>query len=57
MWGHADPMESFTVRSAAEQVAGHLRRELLQGSFSGTMPVNPLVTDHKTVEAALRMLC
>ena len=54
-------MKSFTVLSAAEQVAEHLRMELLKGSFSGMMPgVNPLVAElgvnHKTVKAALRIL-
>jgi hypothetical protein len=54
-------MESFTVLSAVEQVAGHLRSELLRGSLSGTMPgVNPIAEElgvnHKTVRAALRQL-
>jgi DNA-binding LacI/PurR family transcriptional regulator len=54
-------MQPFTAFSAAEQVAEHLRAELLRGSFSGTMPgVNPLVAElgvnHKTVKAALRIL-
>jgi hypothetical protein len=31
-------MQAFTVLSAAEQVAEHLRAELLRGSLSGTMP-------------------
>ncbi len=54
-------MQPFTALSAAEQVAEHLRAELLRGSFSGTMPgVNPLAAElgvnHKTVKAALKML-
>lgn len=54
-------MQSFTVFSAVEQVAGHLRRELQRGEWGETMPgVNPLVAElgvnHKTVEAALRLL-
>jgi DNA-binding LacI/PurR family transcriptional regulator len=54
-------MNPFTTLSAAEQVAAHLRNELLRGSFSGTLPgVNPLASElgvnHKTVKAALRML-
>ena len=54
-------MQPLTVLTAAEQVAEHLRRELLRGGWSGTMPgVNPLASElgvnHKTVEAALRML-
>jgi DNA-binding GntR family transcriptional regulator len=60
-WGNLDDMDSLTVLSAVEQVAEHLRAELLRGGWSGTMPgVNPLVAalgvNHKTVEAALRML-
>jgi hypothetical protein len=54
-------MESFTALSAAEQVAEHLRAELLRGGLSGTMPgVHPLVAElgvnHKTVKAAQRLL-
>ncbi|MGY8649016.1 MAG: substrate-binding domain-containing protein [Verrucomicrobiales bacterium] len=54
-------MESFTILSAVEQVAGHLQKELLRGSLSGTMPgVGPLAEElgvnHKTVRAALRQL-
>ncbi|MEJ6778652.1 MAG: substrate-binding domain-containing protein [Akkermansiaceae bacterium] len=54
-------MEPLTVLSAVEQVAEHLRRELLRGTLRETMPgVNPLVAElgvgHKTVKAALRML-
>jgi DNA-binding LacI/PurR family transcriptional regulator len=54
-------MKSFTLLSAVEQVAGHLQKELLQGSLSGTMPgVGPLAEElgvnHKTVRAALRKL-
>ncbi|PQJ28892.1 substrate-binding domain-containing protein [Rubritalea profundi] len=54
-------MQPITVLSAVEQVAEHLRAELLRGGLSGTMPgVNSLVEElgvgHKTVKAALRML-
>jgi hypothetical protein len=54
-------MQPFTVLSAAEQVAKHLRAELLRGSLSGTMPgVYPMAAElgvnHKTVKAALAML-
>ena len=39
----------------------HLRKEIFRGSWSGTMPGAPalakeLEVDHKTVEAALRLL-
>ena len=54
-------MDPITILSAVEQVAVHLREELLRGGLSGKMPgVNPLVAElgvgHKTVKAALRML-
>ncbi len=54
-------MEPFTALSAAEQVAEHLRAELLRGGLVGTMPgVHTLVAElgvnHKTVKAALRLL-
>ena len=54
-------MNPITVLSAVEQVAEHLRAEVLRGGLSGKMPgVNPLVAElgvgHKTVNAALRML-
>lgn len=54
-------MGSFTVLSAVEQVAGHLRKELLRGRLGVVMPgANTLAaelgTNHKTVEAALRQL-
>ena len=54
-------MDPITVLSAVEQVAVHLRTEMLRGALSGKMPgVNPLVAElgvgHKTVNAALRML-
>lgn len=54
-------MGSLTVLSAAEQVAGHLRNELLRGGLGVTMPgANTLAVElginHKTVEAALRLL-
>ena len=54
-------MDPITVLSAVEQVAVHLRTEMLRGALSGKIPgVNPLVAElgvgHKTVNAALRML-
>jgi biotin operon repressor len=54
-------MNPLTVLSASEQVAAHLRNEMLQGSLSGTMPgANRLATElginHKTVETAMRQL-
>ncbi|MDB4537522.1 substrate-binding domain-containing protein [Akkermansiaceae bacterium] len=54
-------MESLTILSAVDQVSKHLRKELLRGSFSGTMPgVEPLAKElgvnHKTARAALRQL-
>ena len=54
-------MNPITVLSAVEQVAEHLRAEVLRGGLSEKMPgVNPLVAElgvgHKTVNAALRML-
>ena len=54
-------MDPITVLSAVEQVAVHLRTEMLRGALSGKIPgVNPLVAElgvgHKTVKAALRML-
>ena len=56
-----DLMKTLTVLSAAEQVAEHLRAELLRGELSGMMPgVKPLVAElgvnHKTVKVALRIL-
>jgi DNA-binding LacI/PurR family transcriptional regulator len=54
-------MEPLTVFSAAEQVAAHLRAELLRGNLTGMMPgVNRLAADlgvnRKTVESALAQL-
>ena len=54
-------MDSITLLSAAEQVAGHLRQALLRGELSETIPgVRPLAVElgvnHKTVEAALTQL-
>jgi hypothetical protein len=63
MEGGVQPHRSFfaLTREFVEQVAEHLRKEVLQGNLSGTMPgVNPLMVElgvnHKTVEAALRLL-
>ena len=54
-------MDPFRLLSAVEQVAEHLRREMLRGSLQGKLPgINPLATElgvgHKTVKAALRIL-
>jgi DNA-binding LacI/PurR family transcriptional regulator len=54
-------MKTLTVLSSVEQVAVHLRAEILGGELSGMLPgVNPLVAElgvnHKTVKAALRIL-
>ena len=54
-------MDSINVLSAAEQVAEHLRNELLRGALSGSMPgAHPLAEElgvnHKTVKVALQML-
>jgi hypothetical protein len=51
-------MEPITILSAVEQVAVHLREELLRGGLSGKMPgVNPLLAElgvgHKTVNAGI----
>lgn len=54
-------MDAINVLSAAEQVAEHLRNELLRGALSGSMPgAHPLAEElgvnHKTVKAALQLL-
>ncbi len=54
-------VKPITVLSAVEQVAEYLRGELRRGIWTGTLPgVNHLAAglevNHKTVEAALRML-
>lgn len=54
-------MSHFTVLSPSEQVAGHLREELLRGTWGGEMPGTPklaeeLGLDRKTVIAALQLL-
>ena len=54
-------MKPIKLLSAVEQVAGHLRQELLGGTWTDEMPgVNGLAADlavnHKTVEAALSIL-
>jgi len=61
IWGNVDFMKSFTVLSAAEQVAEHLRAELLGGNLRGGLPgANPLAAalgvNHKTVKSALEKL-
>ena len=54
-------MSELIIQSPSEQVAIHLRGELLQGRWSGTMPGVPtlaaeLGVDHKAVESALKRL-
>lgn len=54
-------MSEFRLASASEQVAAHLRRELLRGRWVGTLPgvhylAEHLGVNHKTVGAALRLL-
>jgi len=54
-------MPEFTIFSPSEQVAAHLRGELLRGRWSGTMPGGPALAaelgiDGKTVWAALGLL-
>ncbi|MEJ6572612.1 MAG: substrate-binding domain-containing protein [Akkermansiaceae bacterium] len=54
-------MASFTIFSPSEQVAAHLRGELVQGRWSGTMPGVPalaaeLEIDRKTAALALAHL-
>lgn len=54
-------MPQFSIHSPSEQVARHLKTELLNGVWSGLMPGGPklasdLGVDRKTIEAALRLL-
>ncbi|MCH7226089.1 substrate-binding domain-containing protein [Haloferula sp. A504] len=54
-------MSELTILSPSEQVAAHLREELLRGRWGETMPGGPslaaaLGIDKKTVEAALGLL-
>lgn len=54
-------MPALQILTASEQVTAHLRRELLQGTWSGTMPgeqrlVAELGVSPSTVKAALREL-
>ncbi|MGB1129523.1 MAG: substrate-binding domain-containing protein [Haloferula sp.] len=54
-------MDPLIVLSAVDQVAAHLREEILRGGFGDALPgVNPLSTrlgvNRKTVDAALRLL-
>jgi hypothetical protein len=54
-------MSRVRFQTIAEQVAGHLRRELLSGIWNGLMPgkheiAAELGVNHKTVESALRLL-
>ena len=58
---YRESMKSINVLSATEQVAEHLRNELLRGALSGSLPgAHPLAEElgvnHKTVKAALQML-
>lgn len=54
-------MPDLTILSPSEQVAAHLRGELLRGRWGETMPGGPTLAaelgiDKKTVEAGLRLL-
>lgn len=54
-------MKNFTVLSAVEQIAEHLRKAILSGELQNTMPgVRSLATtlgvNHKTINAALAQL-
>jgi DNA-binding LacI/PurR family transcriptional regulator len=54
-------MEMIYLKSAAEQVAAHLRQQAIEGQLTGLLPgVKHLATglgvNHKTVEAALLLL-
>lgn len=54
-------MSDFILQSPSEQVAEHLRSEIVRGRWSGTMPGSPTLTaelgvDSKAVWAALRIL-
>ena len=54
-------MSDFILQSPSEQVAEHLRSEIVRGRWSGTMPGSPTLTaelgvDRKAVWAALRIL-
>jgi DNA-binding LacI/PurR family transcriptional regulator len=54
-------MKPIRLLSAAEQVAAHLRGEILRGGLSGEMPgihqlAAGLVANHKTVKSALGLL-
>ncbi len=54
-------MPALKLRSVAEQVAAHLRTDLLRGRWSGTMPgVDKLAVElgvnRKTIDVALRLL-
>lgn len=54
-------MKALHIKSVVEQVAAHLRKEVLNGGLAGEMPgikslAGELGTNHKTVDAALRLL-
>jgi len=54
-------MKQLSILTAFEQVAAHLKQEIVKGNLRGTLPgVNPLAAElgvnHKTVLAAVRML-
>ena len=54
-------MSELTILSPSEQVAEHLRGELLRGRWRGTLPGVPTLAaefgvDHKAVASAIRLL-
>lgn len=54
-------MSILTILSPSEQIAGHLRGELLRGRWKGTMPGVPALSselgvDHKAVASAIGLL-
>lgn len=54
-------MENFSIQTPSEQVANHLRAELLKERWSGKMPGTPVLAkelgiNHKTVGLALKHL-
>ena len=54
-------MPKLRIQTISEQVAAHLRHEILRGGWRETMPgrnelASELDSNHKTVEATLRVL-
>ena len=54
-------MSEFTLLSAADQAANHLRERILSGAWSNELPGAPMLAaefgiDHRTVIAALQQL-